>query len=691
MPFDPNYGFANDEDLLALAKKAGYIQDSPQEPNGDPTVDMEGDTDTDDVHRDYHQWVPAQLGQDSNYTTDGTTPQSPVPGTASGAPQPPIASVSQSGRGFSIGKYGQVSQTDAELNNDLQSAEDEASARQQRMITPFTNAAEAKIKANQDFTKASIDEIHGQAEQALVMQRLQDEFGVEEARANAEAQAQSNKAKAGYLQSLADFRASRVDPSQLWSNMGGGARFGMLVAAFTQDFLGAKGIKTSAMDTFNKAIDRNIDSQIQAIKVKGEVAEGFKSLWYMQRNQSASDAEARARVRGFLLEGAKQAVIANMAQYQAGLATAQGQKALADIDAELAKNLMEVYRHSDANAVALRNQAIDKWKTKIMAAQESWANAIRSQEVKNNAQKGIKMPEPIIDPETGQAKWIYRPEIQDKEREETRNLTIETANVSDKLNELRKLSRQMDGILDPIQGTRFAGTLHTKFNALATLIAHSMAKANSERATDQDVLDFLKGMREKTTFTKADVDEVLAFTQENLIKPVNNRIRVVGMDITPEIAQAMGIPGAANQKAFEGTSIDAHNTSEPPAETPQQARRRQAEENLGQERANETVGDANSQVQRIHKELAKQYPDAFATKKIDIKYGNADFGTGRTEQGIRGFEKGLVEVYNMANEGDPAAKEELARYARGYLSGVTTLDNDPQGAMAAYLMGKLED
>lgn len=690
MPFDPNYGFANDEDLLALAKKAGYIQDSPQEPNGDSTVDMEGDTDTDDEHRDYHQWVPAQLGQDSNYTTDGTTPQSPVPGPASGAPQSPIASVSQSGRGFSIGKYGQVSKTDAELNNDLQSAEDEASARQQRMITPFTNAAEAKIKANQDFTKASIDEIHGQAEQALVIQRLQDEFGVEEARANAEAQAQSNKAKAGYLQSLADFRASRVDPSQLWSNMGGGAKFGMLVAAFTQDFLGAKGIKTSAMDTFNKAIDRNIDSQIQAIKTKGEVAEGFKSLWYMQRNQSASDAEARARVRGFLLEGAKQAVIANMAQYQAGLATAQGQKALADIDSELANNLMEVYRHSDSNALALRNQAIDKWKTKIMAAQESWANAIRAQQVKQQAPKPI-MPEPIIDPETNQPKWIYRPGIQDPEKVKTRELLGDVKSVNETMKTLRELSRQMKSIPDPEARTRFADTIHQKFDQAATLLAHSIAHANGERATDKDVEDFLKGMREKTWFQQADVDQLLAYTQENMLKPAASRIQQVAIDITPDTARALGFAPGAEQKPFEASSIDAHNTSTPPPESPQQARRRQAEENLGQERANEIVDDANSQVKRIHKELAKQYPDAFATKKTDVKYNGATFGQLTTEQGIRGFEKGLVEIYNMANEGNPAAKEELGRYARSYLSGVTTLDNDPQGAMAAYLMGKLED
>ncbi len=693
MPFDPYYGNSSDEELLALARTAGVL---PEDVGVQSHIDME-ETEPQSAY-DFSQPAPSY-----NIDMEETEPRSAYDFSQSNAQpgQPPSTSHSQStrtsasNRGFSMGKYAEVSKTDQELNHDLSAAEAEGQAREDRMVEPLAYAQEGAVDAEKAKARAEVNAIKAKGENALVLQRIHDEFAAEEAQANALAQSQSNKAKADYLAALSEFRASRVDPSQLWQHMSGGERFGTLVTAFVHDFLGAKGINTSAMATLNKAIDRNIDAQVMGIKTKGEVAEGFKSLWYMQRNQASSDAEARTRVRGFLLEGAKQAVIANMTQYEAGMATAQGQQALAKLDEELAKNLIEIYRHADANALSLRNQALEKWKTKLNASMESWANSIAQQNADTNRYRavketGVKGPEPIYDPETGKARWIFHPWIQDKERVDTRTLMEDLNNITGSFDTLRSLAREMDSTNDLVARTRLADTMHQKFDALATSLGHSMAKANGERATDQDVKDFLKGMREKTFFNQAEVEKVIAFTQENLLKPAYSKVRNVARDTLP--GEENLFPQAATGIPFEASRVDAHNTSEPPPPTREEKARAGALEKLSPELGGQEYKEKNSEVEKAHKKALQFDPVIFTeTEQTNLDNGivPSQFGSVTTQRPIRNFEAGLVELRRLARSGDKRAMEQIIDYAGPYLNNLP--GKDDKSAFAAFILSTLED
>jgi hypothetical protein len=672
--FDPYFGNATDDDLLAMGRQAGYLPEAEPEPS---------DT--------IAPAAPPAMSQ-------GLEAPSYIPnnllGTPSGAPSDSRGSigVGASQRGFSQDKYAQVSKTQTGLAAEEQAADARAlaSAQNQQGIAQY--AHRSKVDAAKAEAAAKAKQISAGGEQALVMQRLHDDFAIDEVRANAEANALANQAKTDYLAALADFRASKVDPGQLWGNMTGGERFGMLASAFVHDFLGARGINTSAMATFNKAIDRNIDAQIQNLKTKGEVAEGFKSLWWMQRNQSASDAEARSRVRGFMLEGAKQAVIANMAQYESALATAQGQAAIAKIDEELSKTLIEVYQHADQNAIHLRNQAIEKWKAKLQASLEQQSINLRAQELdlaKKKADREAKVGiEPIYDPETGKALWYYKPGITEKEKVDTRERLEGLAGLNEQFNELRELSRQMDSVADPVARTRLAGTVAQKMDSLATRMAHNFAKANDERATDKDVVDFLKGMKMKTWLNQGDVDEIIAFTHKNMIAPAMHKVRNVGFDMPEELVDSWGV--SASKEPFAGAMTDARATANPLPKAMDDIHREDALKTAAGTPGRQPLEEerVTAPVKRHHEELVKSYPHVFTStaKPGDVLGG----GEQRPANPIMSFEQSHVELARLAKkartEGVPDKDNKALNQLKQVASGLIINSDDPDAISASHAL-----
>lgn len=169
-----------------------------------------------------------------------------------------------------------------------------------------------------------------------------DRFKNEEEFAYAEAQAAAAQAFQGYKTSLAEWGAMRVNPGALFGRATTGQRISMGAAAFVHDFLGAKGIRTSAMDTLNGLMDRDINAQLANMQHKGQVTAGFKNLWDMQRAQSATDAEARARVRGFVLESLGAEIEGELAKYDSRLVQDKALAARALIEQEKIKNDLTV-------------------------------------------------------------------------------------------------------------------------------------------------------------------------------------------------------------------------------------------------------------------------------------------------------------------------------------------------------------
>lgn len=692
MPYNPLYGNLNDDDLLSLGRQAGVIphEDAPYTDMESPEPPPQGPA-PDAGYIDMESPEPAA-------PQPAPTPQMAQPQLANGAPALPSVQPGQSygagHRGFSGSSYDQITGKEGDLERDQKAADRWAVGNEGKYIDAAQQGAESTREGAKAVAQAKADQIMGNAEQSLVMQRLQDGFAVEEAKANAAANAMATQSKHDYMTALADFRASRVDPSQLWSNMNGGERFGMLAAAFVHDFLGVRGINTSAMATFNKAIDRNIDAQIQNIKTKGEAAEGFKSLWYMQRNQSASDAEARTRVRGFLLEGAKHQVIANMAKYESALASAQGKAAIAEIDGELAKTMIQIYKHTDDNAIAMRNQALEKWRAKLQASLEQQNINLKQQELDQAKIKALPQTEILMDPETHQPKWYFPTEfgIKDEEKIAARNMLENVMAVNRDLKELEDLVRNNPAYPDMTGQSRFAGTAQQRFDALAKRVAHGMVKANDERATDKDVEQYEMGFRNNTWFNRADAEKVIAATRAQLLRIPQSKLAVIARDIPKGLEGAWG--SSASGKPMEASYAEANAIANPPKLSPEQKAFENSSKLIAGEQSQQEYMGENSTLTKIHKDLQKQYPDQFGQEDVPAPqmFGGMQapnipgMQVKQRPAPIRNFERGLMEYYTLAKQGYKPAVEALEGLARA-----GSVKQDAQTAMAQYLLLELHN
>ena len=509
--------YSNDQDIYDAAATAGYI------PQSSPSESLAAATEPGPVTS------PSELGVKE--TTDdfirrlsgGNVEPDNLPATkaqrqaeAQAAGIQPVqggstsTGASASGRGFNEGKYKQVSGTEGDLRRDMAAADQAGQEELNRDTSLLSQGAQ-----NQRRATAAVGTAEGNVElakgmQAHLLNQINAGFAQEEAKINEHYRSEANQVKADYMTALADFRASKVDPDQLWKRGGVGGQMATMAAVFVHDFLGAKGIQTSAMDTLNRAIDRNIAAQEAEMRKKGQVAEGFKSLWDMQRAQSASDAEARMRVRGFMLESAKQAVISNMAPYQSALATAQGQAAVAKIDEEYAKNLIDVYGHIDTVTNARKAQAIQIWAEKLKNAQESWANSIKQQEVN---QKG-KIPSPlqdlVISPLTKKPIGVYRPGITDTEKEKFREKLGGLGEVQNMISEMQELIRRNPGRNDFFVNTRFADTDGQRFDFLRNQVAQTIEYATQHRGSSELVKQDLNRILPDTVLNRGDAEKVLA-------------------------------------------------------------------------------------------------------------------------------------------------------------------------------------
>lgn len=690
MPFDPYYGNLTDDELLSMGQQAGLLP------------------------------APAPDPMQGTLTPPDYAPQS-LEGEAVVSPQAPqLSSVGTSYRGIgSDDKWNRIEKKQTGVDAELATASRQAQAGAAPMVQAAESAAMSQAEAAKSQANAQVNKIAAQGREALVLQRVQDEFALEETKANAEANSMSNQAKADYLAALADFRAAKVDPSQLWGNMTGGERFGMLATAFVHDFLGAKGINTSAMATFNKAIDRNIEAQIQGIKTKGEVAEGFKSLWYMQRNQSASDAEARARVRGFLLEGAKQQVIANMSQYESALASAQGQAAVAEIDKELSKTLMDIYKHADQNAIALRNQAIEKWKAKLNAWTEQQALNMRAKELAQRKLEHKKDMNPM-------AKYLadITPSGGGRLRYE-----ITGAATPDKINEIREQMGMLaytDNLVGQFQEQmRKVGTLPSGASALMFLqseegarlvamrdaLARNLAYAKSGKAvTEEEFKHFQRQFPVDTWLTVGNREKVIADTNERLrneaFAAIAPFIREVGPDEgvdTPEgrvilrniqMNPYFNAPGQIPQGVpGDAQAVNNKNIISPPPLSEQERIRKEAADYLKPATAGEDISQdtdlATSPVLNAKKQFLAENPmfSPSGTKSAGAQFSEF-VGETPEKAPVTRTDKGLVMLAQLAASGDKQAYDQLKTRAGAYLnSGV----RDEEGMFAAFLLNEISE
>ncbi len=420
--------------------------------------------------------------------------------------------------------------------------------------------AAAKDKATIEAEKATAM-AHGDADIAKELRRQADEDQM----ANAKGQALAEQRKADYTAALQAI--PMVNPQQIWEEAGTVGSYGMAMAAFVHDFLGAKGIKTSAMDTINGAIKRNMDAQIQNIATKRNVASGFKDLWDMTMKESDTQAEARAKMHGYMLASVKSGIQAEMGKYDSRLADNTYLQAMGKIDEELTKSQMTVAQHADEAGNQRAKQEIEKNGQMLQAsiAARSNATSIKVAQIheegemaraaaKAKSEKQTGMDAQIIDPETNKGKWRFKPWVSETQRSKVSDLVakFEPANII--MNRLRELERKMKPQLDPVTGTRFSGEDQSEYDGLRTELAHSLVAARGERPTDKDVDEQLKLLPTNTTLRVGGIKRILAVEQINLNNSMQSHIRQFAEDVPPA-EQQDGVKGQLNEGSYTDANI----------------------------------------------------------------------------------------------------------------------------------------
>lgn len=514
-------------DIYTLADQAGLGYNSG--PAATPSyADSQGFTDEDIlahfVPQEAQDEQPAILQEGPQLT-----PPSPPGLSDLASPAAPLNPGERMKAGGSVSHSGYSDSTSnkirkgpgAQLKSDIagieQQGEDLAKQRQQ----PFVEAAQSEKDAAHEEAVATADYATAEGHQKAILAKLQQDYDTHTESVIAEQQTLAAQQKAKYVAALNDFRAARVNPAQLWGNMGGFDQVGMLASAFVQDFLGAKGINTSAMATFNKAIDRNIDAQVNAIKVKGQVAEGFKTLWDMQMAESHSVEEARTRMRGFMLDSAKTQIEANMAQFTAALATAKGRAAIAKIDQELAKNLADVSKHVDTVTASRIQQAVQIYGDNLRASMES-ARIAADKEIAANrlaAEKGAVDPYAALIPdnsESGGGRFIAR--FKDPKNTTLNNKYLELQASTDntlklirQYRELQRLHGKNQGLL---AGTRWGKAEDQQLKTIASeILGNRLLEKSGKAATNEERKALSIGTPQALFGGSLDIASTLALTE----------------------------------------------------------------------------------------------------------------------------------------------------------------------------------
>lgn len=301
---------------------------------------------------------------------DSPAPPAPPPEVV----QPQAATPEGAGAGFSYQafspeKYEQI-QRGPGTKLDKQMATDRAQVEQSvdPLVQKLQEATNVAVEAETRRSEAEAKRIGVESEGRAAVAKANQEFLTNEQAAAANAQAESVANMAQYKASLMEYAAAKVNPSQLWESSGTGGQVAMLVTAFAHDFLGAKGIKTSGLESIKTAINNNINAQLENMRKKLDVAQGFKSLWEMQRLQSSSDAEARARMRGFYLNSLTNEIDAKLGQYDSQLALIKGQAAKAELLKEQAKNDLIVQKHIEDSSNQRAQRRVQVYVADLSAA-----------------------------------------------------------------------------------------------------------------------------------------------------------------------------------------------------------------------------------------------------------------------------------------------------------------------------------
>lgn len=540
-------------------------------------------------------------------------------------------------------------------------------------------AAEAGIQAKLAEGQIESQKAHVASEAKLKIAAANQDFLTKEKAAmdNSAAEAQANFTN--YKAALMDYGASQVNPSQLWDNAGTAGQFGIVATAFMHDFLAAKGIQTSGMESINSAIKNNINAQLDNMRRKLDVAQGFKQLWEMQRSQSATDAEARARMNGFYLAALDNQVQGTLGQYDSQLALVKAQSAKAAIQQEQVKNDLLVQKHIDDAANQRATNRVHMYAAELSASSAKYtADAhVKAAEISKKNQVS-PLADVIVDTSTSGGNVVKRrllPGIEDKEGK-TRT---EAANVFSTVGNIEKLIQLQDQIArtPPDIGIDALKRMQSDERRVAELVRNSVKMSiiydnSGKQINEQEVKLYDELVSKKDWFLNGDNVRTLGTLKDMMLDKENNKLSAISTEILPgdpmygattgshnmatgekTLSEIQSAPGAGRHENGEAENaykkVTSPNSGEPAYDEGGGIR-----EAIGLKTPkNVDTGSGMDNQEWTDRSLYKQFLQAtpdYANNPAANKSPSKAFS-------------GVVELGSLAQQGDPRANEELRQLA----------------------------
>jgi hypothetical protein len=620
----------------------------------------------------------------------------PTPGLAPG--QAVGAGVSQTG--YSPGAYHALQANHKGATGlDAKAAQDEATS-----AAPYAQVSADQHAAGDLAQHAAIQEAQIESQKIVATSEAKQkiaaantDFLTKEQAAIDNAKTEADTAHSQYRAALMDYAAAKVNPAQLWDAGGMSGQFAMLATAFGHDFLGAKGIQTSGLDSINKAIQNNINAQLEAMRKKGDVAAGFKQLWDMQRQQSASDTEARQRMNGFYLAALSNQIEATLGGYDSQLALAKGQAAKAALMQEQVKNDFLVRKQIDETTNSRAQRRIQVYGIDVGASTAKYtadAHMKAAQIAASAKDKSSPLDGVIFDTsKTGNNQAIRRflPDVKPEERNKLREQTAKTLDTVKNVEHLIELQDQIDktppgdiGVIKRMQSERQRVAELVRNTTKMGIIYDNSGKQINE----QEVKLYDEIVSKKDWFTNGDNTRALGTLAKQMLDKNNSIMGAVSTEISPG-DPAYGF--SSGTKGFdEGNATLSDIQSAEGAGKPQDTKGRQFQKWALSPNATESVDlselpDAERPgISHAWEAFKKDQP--WAAPQSDTDTSRRQGGSNPLSNPLAGDatnpDRAFVNVERIANlavGGDASAKATLDQWAGGKPSTA-----DIGGLLAAY-------
>ncbi len=472
-------------------------------------------------------------------------------------------------------------------------------------------------------------------------------------------------ARADYLASL----QQKVNPGALWGRLDFGGKVSMGAAAFIHDFLGAKGIKTSAMDTWNSAVNRDIQAQVTNIE---NAQSGFKNLWDMTVAKSRSKQEAFARMRGYYLETAELQIDQHMMAFKAPLAQANGMKAKAAIRKEKLKNYFEVVKYRDEESRQLKQQSLQQLQIELQNAQAKALLAARNAAARRDAAATADPYQDVLRNSDGEAEWEFNKGIKPEEKQKFRDLEARSGNLDDLASEARTLMRKYKGQAKPWDDTRFAGQDAARLRAVVENFTNTRALILTGQAATDAIMDRIRSMSDKDLWGQLYQSEgVLAQLQRQMQNEMGRRRQNIAHQIPKGDPRRQTI---VTKDPWNKTSYtDAKNTEttsgyphqDTPSDTATKALTNPATNDPAEADLIGTAADAGVYANSEWRDFGKENPGVVAdrTKHDPKKHDSENYMRAKEGGKTPSWAVGIAILAKRAAGGDGDAKAKLDAFA----------------------------